>query len=76
MALLKDPDETSLALKMQNQAQTFVDGPLQARRKRAGVLSQETAVEGQELRDISASSGWLPGAMASPVTHRATSPPH
>jgi hypothetical protein len=37
---------------LQNKAQAFIDGTLQARRQRTGVPGQETTVEGQELRDI------------------------
>ena len=41
-----------LGLELQNGAQTFVDGVLQARWQRTSVLGQKTAVEGQELGDI------------------------
>src|ERR1035437_3489179 len=41
-----------LGLEVQNGAQTFVDGVLQARWQRTSVLGQKTAVEGRELGDI------------------------
>ena len=39
-------------VELQNSAQPTIHGALQARRQRAGVLGQETSVEGQELGDI------------------------
>ena len=39
-------------VEFQNQAQVFIYQALQARRQRAGVLSQKTTVEGEKLRDI------------------------
>ena len=50
--LLKTGGESLVGLELQNKAQTFVDGALQPRRQRAGLLGQVTPVEGQELRDI------------------------
>jgi hypothetical protein len=35
---------------LQDQAQSFIHGALQARRQRADALSQVTAVEGEKLR--------------------------
>ena len=41
-----------VALELQNRSQPLIDRALQARRKRAGMFSEETAVKGQKLRDI------------------------
>ena len=44
------PGQSRVGLELQNKAQAFIDGALQARRQRAGVLGQETTIEGRELR--------------------------
>jgi hypothetical protein len=51
-SLAEDRDESLAGLELQNKAQPFIYGALQARRQRAGALSQETTVEGEKLRDI------------------------
>ena len=39
-------------LKLQNHTQPLIDSSLQTRRQRAGMLGQEAAIEGQQLRDV------------------------
>jgi hypothetical protein len=46
------------SLQLQDHSETFIDGALQTGRQRAGVLSQETAVEGKDLRDIDYRVSW------------------
>ena len=46
------PVTASVGLELQNRAQSFIDGVLQARWQRTSVLGQKTAVEGHELGDI------------------------
>lgn len=40
------------SLQLQDRSQAFVNRALQTGRQRAGVFRQESAVEGQKLRDI------------------------
>ena len=49
---LEDWDESLAGLEFENHAQIFLHGSLYARWQRAGVLGEETTVEGEKLRDI------------------------
>ena len=49
---MRDSATTVMRLQLQNQAQTRVDGALQARRQRARVPGKKTAVESEDLGDI------------------------